>query len=309
MNSKLHSIRSHKAATEKITSSRIRAEKKRIVQDLFIDTADENYITARWCFFQGLRIDYAWLAVHTLEKYMKSALLLNGRSGKEYCDDARTPQPFRHDIVILYEQVKAIARDLLPSNLMQPDELEVAHWLDETPEGFLQRLYRDGNANNRYQIFGFLQHREDLFKLDSMVFALRRICVPLDACAFLGRHNPRPKLSRERDLLAMQPKWWRVSQTGKLEKAADGKRGEELRESLLNLNFPFAPDDYRHGSVVTGTAWHNPVLVHALLEPLERREDGNTRAVAREICDWVLENIQLPHDVKLQLLHARRGTQ
>ena len=98
----------------------IHAERGRIVQKLFIDTADDNYITARWCFVHGLNVDYFWFAVHTLEKYMKSALLLNGRSGKRYRDESGKCRPFGHDIVALYEQVKSMAGDLLPTNLGQP---------------------------------------------------------------------------------------------------------------------------------------------------------------------------------------------
>src|SRR6266480_1350660 len=38
-----------------------------------------NYVTARWCFHEGLNVDFFWLGVHCLEKYLKAALLLNGR--------------------------------------------------------------------------------------------------------------------------------------------------------------------------------------------------------------------------------------
>ena len=52
---------------------RIHAEQDLIVRDLFVDTADDNYIAARWCFVEGLNVDYFWLSVHALEKYMCSA--------------------------------------------------------------------------------------------------------------------------------------------------------------------------------------------------------------------------------------------
>ena len=143
------------------------------------DTADDNYIAARWCFVEGLNVDYFWLSVHALEKYMKAALLLNGRSAKGYRDRAGCYQRFGHNIDTLYGQVGSIATGLLPDTVVRPDMLEFDSWRDETPEAFVRRLHCDGNADNRYQIFGFVQHREDLFKLDAMVFALRRLCVRL----------------------------------------------------------------------------------------------------------------------------------
>ena len=281
----------------------IHSERGRIVKALFIDTADDNYITARWCFVERLNVDYFWLAVHALEKYMKAALLLNGQSSRNY-RDGRKCQSFGHDIVALHECVKRFAADLLPQNLEQPDELDTRRWGAETPEVFLDRLYRNGNADNRYQIFGFVQRPEDLYKLDAMVFALRRLCVPLDAY-FLGKRRPNKANPTHRDLLAKQPECWHICLSGKLEMTANGKRGERLREVLLNLNVHFAPENFSHGSLRTGTSARHPILGRAILAPLEQAPDSEAAALAAEVCDWTLANIQLPKDVIQQLRNAR----
>ena len=76
-----------------------------ITDELFIRTADENYIAARWCAINRLHTDFAWLAVHALEKYLKAVLLYNGMSTKTQ----------GHDIVRLYGEAK----------------LFVGQWLDE----------------------------------------------------------------------------------------------------------------------------------------------------------------------------------
>ena len=281
----------------------IHAEQSRIVNGLFVDTADDNYITARWCFFERLNVDYFWLGVHALEKYMKAVLLLNGCSSRSYRHEGKC-QSFGHDIVVLHEHVKSFASDLLPGNLEQPDALQIDHWRDETPEAFVHRLYRSGNADNRYQIFGFVQRPEDLFKLDAMVFALRRLCVPLDAY-FLGKRRPDKENPTHRDLLAKQPKSWHISSTGKLESTANGKRGERLRDVMLNLNVRFAPDDFSHGSFRSGTSARNSVLGRTILAPLEKTPDSEAAALAAEVCDWTLTNIQLPQDVRKQLHNAK----
>ena len=272
----------------------IHAEQGRIVRELFVNTADDNYITARWCFAEGLNVDYFWLAVHTLEKYMKAALLLNGRSSRS----------FGHDIVALYEDVKLLASDLLPNNLGRPDGLETDHWRDETPEAFSNRLYRNGNADNRYQIFGFVRHREDLFKLDLMVFALRRLCVPLDAYYFAKPCPGRMNLTY-RDLMTKQPKWWIVSLGCMLEKTFRRERGEQLREVFLNLNFPFATDELPHGSLRNRTEAKNPVLTRSILAPLERARDISSASMALELCGWVLNNIKLPKEAEDELRDAK----
>ena len=281
----------------------IHAEQGRIVRELFVDTADDNYITARWCFVGRLNVDYFWLAVHALEKYMKAVLLLNGRSARRYCDYGKC-ESFRHDIVALYKCVKPFAGDLLFKNLEQPDELDISHWRDEAPEVFLDRLYRNGNADNRYQIFGFVHRPEDLFKLDAMVFALRRLCVPLDAY-FLGKRRPNKANLTHRDTLTKQPEFWRILSTCKLEGTVDGKRDERLREVLLNLNVRFSPDDFQHGRLQSGMSATIPVLGRAILDPLEKAPGSEAAALATQVRDWVLANIQLPKDVRQQLRNTK----
>lgn len=282
---------------------RIHSERALIVRECFVDTADDNYIVARWCFVEGLNIDWFWLAVHALEKYMKAALLLNGRSAKTYRDAAGKPRRYGHDIVALHEQVMSFAAELLPSNLAKPEVLAIDHWRDETPEAFLRRFYSNGNADNRYGIFGLVQHREDLFKLDSMVFALRRLCVPLDAY-FLGKRRTGKRNPTHRDLLAKQPEYWSVFPGSGLEQTAGGKRGDRLREVLLSFNFPFAPDDFPHGTMPSRTASRSPVLVRSILKPLVSAPDSRAAATAAELCSWAIDNIKLPPDVEEELRQA-----
>jgi hypothetical protein len=114
------------------------ASKFSIAEELYIATADDNYVVARWSFIEGFDLDFLWLAVHALEKYLKATLLLNGRCAKDQ----------RHDIVKLYAQVLAFASDLLPSDLPKPQCLEVDFWFVETVEQFIARLYRNGRAEN-----------------------------------------------------------------------------------------------------------------------------------------------------------------
>jgi hypothetical protein len=73
------------------------AHKHSIADGLYIKTADENYVIARWCCSYNLDTDFFWLAAHSLEKYIKAALLLNEQSAKEYIEGGKK-KPFGHNI-------------------------------------------------------------------------------------------------------------------------------------------------------------------------------------------------------------------
>jgi hypothetical protein len=168
------------------------AEKQSIIDELFIKTADDNYVTARWCFHQNLNVDFLWLAVHCVEKYLKAVLLFNGRTARGY----------GHDISKLYADVRKFADDLLPASPVKPQRMPEAIWQSETFEQFIGRLYRDGQADNRYQLYGYTKMPEDLWKLDQLVFNIRRICCPLDVNV-MGEDLPGgPQLSHRQDLKA-----------------------------------------------------------------------------------------------------------
>ena len=193
-----------------------------------------------------------------------------------------------------------------PEMLRNPEPSEIEFWRDETPEACMRRFYLNGNADNRYHIFGLVRHREDIFKLDSLVYALRRLCIPLDADYPVkqeqGRSGP-----RYRDMLTEGLKYWALMSSCRLRKTADGERGEILREVFLNMNLPFAPDDYERPGLSSGMQSANPVLARSVLRPLQRAANRDAAARAVRVCDWVLDNIKLPRDVKRELSEARDG--
>lgn len=83
---------------------------------------------------------------------------------------------------------------------------------------------------------------------------------------------------------------------------ADGGR---LKRVFLNMNLPFAPDDFEHPDLSSGMVSANPVLARSVLRPLEQAADGAELEGAIGICDWVLDNIQIPGNVRDELGAAR----
>lgn len=259
----------------------VSASKNNLVHELFVRTADENYITARWCAVSRLNTDFLWLAVHALEKYLKAVLLVNGRSAKRY----------GHDIVRLYEDVRVMAGPLLPDRLTQPTDLDIDHWLERTPQQFIEHLLRNGNADNRYLIYGYVTRSQDLHMLDQMVFHVRRLICPLDQRVFPRRDRDAPTVTH-RELLTRQPE-----HSGRLfmplDELISAKEDSPLRAAALNLNMAFAPEDFPHTPIRSGSSARNPVIMRRILDPLESK-DPRWAAEGVEIARWFLANVQVP---------------
>jgi len=262
---------------------RLRASQADLVHDLFVRTADENYITARWCAIHQLNTDFFWLAVHALEKYLKAVLLLNGCSAISYS----------HNIVRLYTQAKRIAGKLLPDQLPQPQNLVIDRWINLSPEEFLAHLFRQGNAHNRYLIYGYVVHSQDLAMLDVMIFAVRRLICPLDERVFPSRLRTAPTMTNRELLTSFPDHYDRLSMP--LDEAIEDRKSP-VRTVLLNLNpTAFAPPDFPHTPVRSSFSFRNPVIARRILDPLQS-EDARYAAEALELAQWFLNNVQIPKE-------------
>lgn len=260
-----------------------------LVHDLFVRTADENYITARWCYENQLRLDFSWLAVHCLEKYMKAVLLLNGHSAKEN----------GHDVRQLFVKVSEFANDLLPERLEKPIYLR-DNWFHTTTSSFIDHIYRQGNADNRYLIYGYTTRFQDLFMLDMLVFAIRRLARPLNE-RYLPGYIPCDQTNRDWLLNKLN---WKVSLNLPLEKALRLPIASERKRALFNHNYPFAPIDYVHEPMAAGSQSRTPVILRRVLEPLAS-SDSKVLKEAIKTAKWLLENVVLPgggNDNKRKLL-------
>ncbi|MBC6411503.1 MAG: hypothetical protein GDA39_00505 [Hyphomonadaceae bacterium] len=276
-----------------------------IIKNMFVDSADDTYVAARWCYQVRLNTDFLWNAVHCLEKLMKAVLLFNGKSAKDH----------RHNLPNLYREVRDIAPDLLPDMLIKPNEIgdSECYWHLELSKNFIGRLYENGQAHNRYHVSGYGLHIFDICKLDRMVFAIRRLCCQLHSCPFLGV----PATNRE--LLKKNPNHMSCWAGSRLKKLTDGKPGnslasdqhaaELLRHAALNHNFMFAPvfaRDFVHDETISAyMASQNPVLERRIVRPYE---EGATGKKAREIAclaGWALDNIKLPPKFKKKFKDIR----
>jgi hypothetical protein len=256
----------------------INAMQTDLVHDLFVHTADENYITARWCAFSGLNIDFFWLAVHALEKYLKAVLLVNGHSSKNK----------GHKIVDLYNEVKNIGGKLLPDQLKKPDKLNIQFWNAQSAEDFIEHLYREGNPDNRYLLHGYVMHSHDLHMLDQMVFAVRRLICPLDERIFSSCEPGAPTLTYRENLIR-HPDYYQPLNMP-VETVIDAEGPSLARTAALNLNMAFAPTDFEHTPIQERISARNPAIVRRILDPLN---DPRSAAEGLEVAIWFLANVQV----------------
>src|ERR1051326_3073810 len=112
-----------------------------IAQRMFLDTADLNYIGARSAYFEERDWDFWWLTLHSIEKYLKMLLLMNGRTAKNGS----------HDIKKLLEMVRGVDLRLEPPPLTCPSIIDLEeHWHTYPACKFIKRLSEYGGAGNRY---------------------------------------------------------------------------------------------------------------------------------------------------------------
>ena len=277
--------------TKEITHQQ--ALRNTISYDMFVDSADQNYVVARWCFQMNLATDFLWNATHCLEKLMKAVLLLNGDSAKGG----------GHDLSKLYPKIANIARNLLPDMLIKPNEID-APWRVESSKAFVERLSQNGQADNRYHVFGYVLHSENLYKLDRLVFAIRRLCCPLDRYLFGNIRHGQPNITF-REQLEKLPDYMPRLAGSRLQKLIGGKSPDPLRHAALNHNFMFASEGFEHGELRYGGSAQNPILGRRIVLPDEQGVTGKTARETAELTDWVLANIQLPPDVRQQFEDIR----
>ncbi len=270
-----------------------------VTRELFLNTADQTYIVARWCFLNSLYLDFYLNGVHAVEKFLKASLLMNGRSAMKNAED----RAFQHDIVRLFEAVRSYAAEFFPKALERPEALNIAHWADERTTDFVERLNGLGDPNNRYNVFGFVQRPEDLYKLDLFVYAARRVAVCLDAPSVTQRNadnGPSPSFA---DLLRRSPDFQPHDVGSTLAKLTGPKATDEVRRAALNHNLPFAPDEFEHQQRQSSWSASNSVLGLMVLNPAKEPPSPDDSVVA-DLADWAVENISLPKDAKAEIRRA-----
>lgn len=253
----------------------VESSKREIIRCLYLHTADENYIVARWCVQQGLGGQFIWNAMHAIEKYLKCALLMNGVSVRN----------IGHNVGWAYRRLTKVAGALLPETIARPEGVIVHTWRDETPAYFIARLSSHDGAGVRYAMAGHSHHQSDLFKLDAVVFAIRRLCLALDEVAH-GRASDQT----HREMLKARPDFAFAQMQAPLQSLQMSSRlTTDLSRAAFSLNMPFAPEDFDHGMLEDGFAMSGPVLERRMVRYLQSDDEQAVR-VGIAVREWFLKN-------------------
>lgn len=252
--------------------------KDKYIRAIFIDTADEDYVLARWLFFNRLHRHFWWSAAQSVEKYLKASLVLNGVSVKNYS----------HDIIKLFEELCSVdgARELIPEEFIKPDQVPIfneikSSWGSGSVDDFIARLAKHGDPNNRYDYIGIEITRGDLFKLDQFVFVLRNLSVNLKE--FVTSHDGITKTHF--DHIKSNPKKQLYPFSPKL--ADPTKASDEIYRTACDNNFPFAPKSYQHTNI--------KIVIGMTVSDLEILFKWDRYPIVQ---NWLIENVKLkPQDI------------
>lgn len=188
---------------------RIKYTLKEIIHDMFIATADHDYLCARWSVFSGLHRHFFWSALQTLEKYFKAHLLFCKEPVKDY----------DHKIVNLYDKLKE-KNDFLSSVTLNPPDafqelVTEISWGPNDVYSFITEIDKYGNSSNRYDFFGTNYDFSYLFKLDALAYLLRSKLTELTDIPFLYKN----------------------------------KHFDKIKYFVYEQNYYFAPNDYKHNNI------------------------------------------------------------
>lgn len=152
-----------------------------IVCESFIFTADRDYLTARFAFFEKQSHLFLWSTAQAIEKYLKANILLLGKGSiaKKH-----------HHTAIAKELMKSHP-ERLQINLSIPDGWEdqgVTYWPSRDVLDFLGHIEKLGSPDVRYDQVQLEVHLQDLVFLDRLAFCLRERLVTesVQSCRHVG---------------------------------------------------------------------------------------------------------------------------
>ena len=170
------------------------------------------------------------------------------------------------------------------------------HWRDEPVEAYLKRLNEFGSADNRYATYGHSLRADDLFKVDQLVWSVRRCC---HAFRFtLGRSNGGEVEIDYVDQIQRNPRLWRVGGFMPIEKLMEAPTEGARRAAFLYLNTPFGPAA-QHVLTSWRASSSNPPLADWFMRLNAPDATPDTRKTAAEILTWAVDHIKFsPKDEK-----------
>jgi HEPN domain-containing protein len=248
--------------------------------------ADEDYISARICYFHDLHENFLWNAQQCIEKYLKSIALFHRVDVKNQ----------GHDLKSLFKKVdKEIKIGSIA--LYWPKEENGTIYFNEQFLDFLKRLSDLGL--NRYCSNSYSTYGDELIKVDAAVFIIRRYSQPIGA--IIGKQG-RP-LKKEIKKCIDEGKDYTVS--GYLGNVLNQEKYEKQRDWFLKGNIFFLKEN-----TPTTLSMKSKSVNHLLARRYQQAKNGNKeqKLVFIETAEYLLDHIYWPSEIKSELEEAIRMT-
>jgi hypothetical protein len=222
--------------------------------NFFVRPADHNYYLSRWTRVNGLSEEFFWQCQQTIEKYLKASLIVN---------DVPTRRQ-KHNLTELYRAHVDTFGNLALQLFNKPEPLPPRRWRNESVLTFISRINSCGAPDSRYGLVSWHCFPDDLFKLDQLVFSLRRLSVGLDWIVGADWRTPEHLTEWEgrtfRTVLTEHPK---VQVRGPIEipDIPSDIAGEKMSDVLYSWNFELARS---HGDLERPA----PTMVSPMLGPM-----------------------------------------
>lgn len=235
----------------------------------FRDTADRDYISARLLCRHHLTEQFLWMALQAVEKYLKAILLFHDKSTLH----------INHRIVKALNDVKRI------------DALGFA--ITKKAEEFIQAL--DEYGPDRYFELPRSVAGDELFRLDSVVWQVRRFCddffYPHTESVFRKMDQARLHYVQGKKIQKNRSRF-RLDRSGFIESVLDGEKRPELRQALIWKNIFFGRKNRNKVVFNRSCSWEQSA---PYLYP--------------EVCDWASDKVKLRKAALEDMRKAQRKGQ
>lgn len=156
--------------------------------------------------------------------------------------------------------------------------------------GFISRIKKYGDPNNRYAYFSYFQNWDNLIKLDAVVFVCRRLCVNLDKDISGEDWAQYPNY---RAWLKSEPTFQPLGAFPGMPQTNNETRAVEVEEALFRLNFAFIKDEkYLRGNLQGFKAENSWITILDSIPP------DNDRT---EVLRWLVANIKFDRKTKAEI--------
>ncbi len=263
---------------------------------LHIDPADEDYVTARSAYANGLFHVFYWCAGQACEKYLKALLLLQDWHAQNY----------GHDLMRLFRDVRQNdPQNIIPDSLDLPETTARGRerWQGQTTALYIEYLARYGSPDNRYAFEGTFVNGPVLHALDILCCAFRRLMRAVNLTGGdLFAHQSAGLMFHDQ-MADIQD--WMIDPSRLLERLFVERyqvgQSRALRDAFTSMNFAFFETRTEGESSFGGEHLHGSPLHNHLVRLAQIDRSPLNLQIVEQLREWAAENIHMSGEVRQQL--------